>query len=98
MLTSYVIAVQSAVSQPIATIVAAFVAAVIGAVGSSIVSWLLNRKRTALELQKLTIEIRNLSEAVNYNLPAAAEDILYDGRTRVDGFDFKGHADTLWHD
>ena len=87
-----------ALSQPVATVVAALVAALIGGIGVAVVSWLLNRRRTQLEMEKLRAEIANLTDRVTYSLPSADERLLFDGRKTVDGFDIRGHPDTQWQD
>ena len=92
-------------TQPTATILGAVISGVVGGLAATVVTYLLNRRKTdaetekiRVETEKLRLEIKNLTEAVSYNLPQAKEQVVFDGSNRLDGFDIKGQPGNVWKD
>lgn len=97
-------------TQPVATVIAALISAFIGGVSAAVVTFLLNRKKmqaeteklivdtekTRLEAEKMRGEMKTLVETVNYSLPAAKEQVVFDSRQGIDGFDVKGFEGNFW--
>jgi hypothetical protein len=90
-------------TQPEATILAAVISVLLGGVAAAVVTYLLMRRKTDAEIEKirtetekLGIEMRILSESVSYSLPQVKERMIFDGRGRIDGFDVKGAGGSFW--
>jgi hypothetical protein len=86
-----------------APIIAAFIAAIIGGIGVALVNYFFNRDKQRAEIEKIvaeTLKIRTeisaLSASVAYSLPSGTEQIVFDTRTKVDGFDFQGKVSNHW--
>jgi hypothetical protein len=96
-------------TQPVATVLAALVSALIGGICASVVTYYLNRRKSDAEVEKiraeteklraetdkLRSELRNLSETVATNLPRR-EQIVLDGRERLDSFDIRGQEGSFY--
>ena len=87
-----------------APVVSALVAAIIGGVGVALINYVLNRAKQRAEIEKIvaeTVKIRTeisaLSATVAYSLPSGGEQIVFDTRANVDGFDIKGKESNHWN-
>lgn len=85
------------------SIAIAVISGVVGGSGVAILNYILNRKKTETEIQKMraetdkiNAEIKNLSATVSYSLSDSAEQIIFDGKARIDGFDIKGAEGQFW--
>jgi hypothetical protein len=91
-------------------IVVAIITGVISVFGSGLLNYFVNRRKTQAEIQKvqaeaqktraetdkILTEIKTVSANVSYSLAAPAEEILFDGSGRIDGFDVRGSEGNFW--
>jgi hypothetical protein len=89
---------------------AAIVTGLVSVVGNGMLNYFVNRKKTEADIQKvqaeaqkmraetdkILAEIRSVSADVRYTLAAPTEDVLFDGTSRIDGFDVKGAEGNFW--
>lgn len=92
------------------SIITAVLSGLVSGIGVALLNYVLTRKKTDAEIQKIqaeaqkaraetdkiVAELKNVSATVSYTLADTAEQILFDGKSHIDGFDIKGAEGQFW--